>query len=91
MGEREILAELDGTPLVAPDRRFAVAEHVRDVATKMNLHIGAWLCCPLCRQGIVQMSWDGALYQVTPEQRTALVVGHMIQTHGWTRESIGDC
>lgn len=89
---RSELAAVEAAPRVVPDRDFAVVPEVLAAASQIadRLRVGVWLCCPLCRQGIVEQIWDGKRYEMPVEQFEALVLAHLVQRHHWTRELIGD-
>lgn len=77
------------TPLL--DAEFALAPEVYDAAA--HLYLEVWTDeddtdrghCPRCDRGLVAMH-----LHYTDDERTGLVVAHMIQTHGWTRETCGE-
>lgn len=43
-----------------------------------------------CGQVVVPVSMDGETYEYTEDDRRALVLAHLIQQHGWTREAVGE-
>lgn len=70
---------------------FGVDDEVYEHAGRMYLEV--WTDedgidrahCPRCDRGIIDLR-----YLFAPDERTGLVIAHMIQTHGWTRESTGE-
>lgn len=84
------LAELR-PPVEITDPAFAVAREVYEDAKAMYLE--TWLDdddvmrrhCPRCDRGIIDLR-----YTYTPDEGAGLVLAHMIQAHGWTRESTGE-
>jgi hypothetical protein len=42
-----------------------------------------------CGQVVLPVSRDGDLYEYTDEEREGLVLAHLMQRHGWTREVVG--
>lgn len=90
MGDREQLAQLSQERITCPPE-FAPSQEVWRVAGMVSLRPATWLCCPLCRRGIVQTTWDGQMILYGDEERRSLVLAHMIQSHQWTREVVGDC
>jgi hypothetical protein len=44
----------------------------------------------ICGQIVLPVSQDGELYEYTDEERQGLVLAHLMQRHGWTRETIGE-
>jgi hypothetical protein len=85
-----VLADLK-PPAPVTDPAFALAREVYQDARAMYLE--TWLDddgvprrhCPRCDRGIIDLR-----YTYTPDEAAGLIVAHMIQTHGWTRESTGD-
>lgn len=43
----------------------------------------------ICGQAVVPVSQDGELYEYTDEEREGLLLAHLMQRHGWTREGVG--
>lgn len=72
---------------VAPPSDFAVAPEVWDAVADIALVPSGWLCCPHCRQGVIHVDWNRQLYAYTVDEQRGLVLAHMIQSHGWTREA----
>lgn len=75
---------------VAPGPEFAVSDEVWRAVKYVILRPASWLCCGLCRQGIVQTMWDHTSYATHDGEVDSLILMHMIQRHGWTRETVGD-
>lgn len=78
-------------PVPVTDLAFAVAVEVYDAAA--HLYLEVWTDedgvdrghCPRCDRGLIAMH-----LHYTADDRVGLVVAHMIQSHGWTRESTGE-
>jgi hypothetical protein len=52
----------------------------------------AWVVCgrALCLQGIVRVSTAKGAYRMCLDDVRAQVLAHVMQRHGWTRETVGD-
>lgn len=90
------LAEL-GDARVALPAGFAIADEVRAAVGSWNMDLVTrtdWVCAG-CRQVVVPVrcgqgaDWP-ADYRYTPEEAQGLVLAHLMQRHGWTRETIGE-
>jgi hypothetical protein len=83
---------------VAPKPEFAVAPHVLWAAANDGYLLpnrdeesGDWHhSCVMCGQSVAVMSTVMGQYRYTEEQLTGLTVAHLIQRHGWTRETTGE-
>lgn len=86
------LRDLEAGRRVRPPAAFAVAAQVWHAVRRVGdqLCVGVWLCCPMCRQGIVETSFGGKPYGVPQDQFESQVLAHLIQRHDWTRETVGD-
>lgn len=71
---------------VAPPSDFAVAPQVWDAVAAIDLVPSQWLCCPHCQQGVIHVDWNTQPYMYSVDEQRGLVLAHMIQVHGWTRE-----
>lgn len=87
-----------GKEQVAVPEQFAVSEAVwagvREWNTALRLagdDIGTVRrTCISCGQSI-NVAWNNrGVYEYTGEQLDGLVLAHLIQTHGWTRETCGE-
>lgn len=50
----------------------------------------AYLACEKCGQSMVCLRIHGGSYWLTSAAIAGGVVSHLIQAHGWTRETVGD-
>lgn len=95
----------DGLQTVSEERvplppGFEIAQHVRGAAAmwplqrieRVDMVCGyrAGLGGRSCGQVIVPVRMDEGLYEYSDEEYEGLVLAHLMQCHGWTRETIGE-
>lgn len=82
------LAAISSTPPAAPPAGFAVTAEVWAGVRKWPTCLHR--LCALCGRSINIAAYDDVAYQYTPQELEGLVLAHLIQSHGWTRESISE-
>ena len=86
------------TPAPTPERDFAIREEVLTAAhgivtserTRVDEICLIWNGGRVCGQVVIPVSVGREKYLYTDEERDALMLAHLMQRHGWTRETIGD-
>lgn len=94
MGDRELLAHLR-EPIAIPHGlgiSDLVQDALHDVVTTIRIDhqdTGVWVyrTCGLCDQAINPLVKDRVLYRFSDEELDATLLAHLIQSHGWTRET----
>lgn len=80
---------------VIPPAEFAVSDQVQQAASDWPLLLrvegerqktDGMLLCQRCRQGIVPLWKEDVKYTYNGEAMRGLIIAHLIQNHGWTRE-----
>ncbi len=82
------LAAISAVPPAAPPAAFAVTDEVWAAVRDFHTHLHR--LCGLCGQSINIVSCDDVEFRYSAAQLDGLVLAHLVQRHGWTRESIGD-
>lgn len=91
--ERRAMARMDLTPVpVHPE--FAIKAEVSEAAGNSGIILIikeglAYLACEHCGQSVTSLRVNGGSYWLTSATIAGGVLTHLIQTHGWTRETIG--
>lgn len=96
MNDVQELAALSGER-VTPDPQFAVSGEVLDAVYRMGMPVWRdedmferWHC-PKCSRGVILCRDPaGTRYRYLPGDVEGLLLAHLIQAHGWSRESVGE-